>query len=220
MTAVASPNGGCALFEFTGALPRVKLYSNWQVNTNDDATLKMLASTNFDPWQTVLVSTPLPVAPAADATSQNVGSADFKRYAPDDPVFRGKKNRLWKQCGYCYAPKDIMFDAKTTTPSVLLLNDRFDPHWHVLVDGKPAELLRCNFIMRGVFLPPGAHTVEFLFKLPNGPLYVTLVAIAVGIFLCGFLWFASRQSGPDSKQLSAGAKPIAANKPARNDLKR
>ena len=64
LTAVASENGGCALFEFTGALPRAKLYSNWQVNTNDDATLKTLASTNFDPWQTVLVSTPLPGVPA------------------------------------------------------------------------------------------------------------------------------------------------------------
>jgi hypothetical protein len=198
LTAVVSENGGCALFEFTGALPRVKLYSNWQVNTTDDATLKTLASTNFNPWQTVLVSTPLPTAPAADATNQNVGSVEFKSYAP----------------------KDLRFSAQAPGPAVLLLNDRFDPHWHVLVDGKPAELLRCNFIMRGVFLPPGAHTVEFQFKLPNGPLYVTLVAIAVGIFLCGCLWFASKLTGPDSRQWGAGAKPIAANKPARNDLKR
>ena len=38
-----------ALFEFTGALPRAKLYSNWQVSTNDAATLKLLADKNFDP---------------------------------------------------------------------------------------------------------------------------------------------------------------------------
>jgi len=44
-------------------LPRARLYSNWQVSTNDDATLKTLVSTNFDPWQTVLVSTPLPGVP-------------------------------------------------------------------------------------------------------------------------------------------------------------
>ncbi|MGA2241501.1 MAG: hypothetical protein ABSH11_05630 [Verrucomicrobiota bacterium] len=220
LTVVPKDNGDYALIEFPGALPRVKLYSAWQVSTNDTATLKTLASTNFNPWQTVLVSTPLPGVPAANATDQNSSTVDFKRYVPDDPVFRGKKNHLWKQCGYCYAPKDIMFDAKTTTPSVLLLNDRFDPHWHVWVDGKPAELLRCNFIMRGVFLSPGAHTVEFQFKLPNGSLYVTLVAIAVGIFLCGFLWFASKQSEPDSRPWGAGAKPIVANKPARNDLKR
>jgi uncharacterized membrane protein YfhO len=76
---------------------------------------------------------------------------------------------------------------------VLLLNDRFDPHWSVLVDGKPAELLRCNFIMRGVYLTPGEHTVEFRFTLPKGPLYVSLTAIGVGIFLLGFLIFLERK---------------------------
>ena len=68
-----------ALFEFTGALPRTKLYSNWQVNTNDAATLKLLADKIFDPQQTVLVSTPLPAAPAANANS---GTVDFKSYKP------------------------------------------------------------------------------------------------------------------------------------------
>jgi len=55
------------------------------------------------------------------------------------------------------------------------------------VDGKPAELLRCNFIMRGVYLSPGQHTVEFDFSLPNKPLYLTLSAIGVGILLGGLL---------------------------------
>ena len=65
LAAVPKDTGDYALIEFTGALPRAKLYSNRQVSTNDDATLKMLESTNFDPWQTVLVSTPLPGVPVA-----------------------------------------------------------------------------------------------------------------------------------------------------------
>jgi hypothetical protein len=171
LTAVVGENGGCALFEFTGALPRAKLYSNWQVNTNDDATLKTLASTNFDPWQTVLVSMPLPVAAA---TNQNAGSVEFKSYAP----------------------KDILFNAQATVPAVLLLNDKFDPYWRVLVDGKPAELLRCNFIMRGVYLTPGQHTVEFQFSLPNKPLFVTLAALGTGLLLCGVLLVLTRRNRP------------------------
>ena len=56
------------------------------------------------------------------------------------------------------------------------------------VDGKSADLLRCNFIMRGVYLPaPGQHTVDFSFHLPNKPLYVTLAAFLVGLGLGGFL---------------------------------
>ena len=73
---------------------------------------------------------------------------------------------------------------------MLLLNDRFDPNWKVRVDGKPETLLRCNYIMRGVYLTPGAHTVEFRFQPPVGPLYVSLAAIGVGLVLLGLIWFA------------------------------
>ena len=198
-TAVPGDNGRYALIEFAGALPRVKLYSSWQVNTNDQAVLKTLTDLNFNPAGMVLISTPLPGLPAV-ATNENSGTVDFKRYVPDDPVFRGKRNNLWKQSGYCYAPKDIMFDAKAVAPAVLLLNDKFDPHWQVLVDGKPVELLRCNFIMRGVYLTPGAHTVEFKFTLPNRFLYISLAAIVVGVLLCGFLIFGERRRPASASQ--------------------
>ncbi|HYA79157.1 MAG TPA: hypothetical protein VED19_01450, partial [Candidatus Nitrosopolaris sp.] len=65
---------------------------------------------------------------------------------------------------------------------------------HVTINGRPATLLRCNFIMRGVFLPPGAHTVEFKFSLPHKPFYVTLTALGVGILLCGLLMIATRRN--------------------------
>ncbi len=121
----------------------------------------------------MLVSTPEPELAAA-ATNENSGSVEYQSYGP----------------------KHIVLSAQTTAPSVLLLNDKFDPHWRVTVDGKPADLLRCNFIMRGVYLPTsGQHTVDFSFSLPNGLLYATLAALMVGFGLCGFLWYSSRRSG-------------------------
>jgi hypothetical protein len=177
LTAYPNDNGNYALFEFTGALPRAKLYSNWQVNTNDQAVLKTLADLNFDPAKTVLVSTPQKNLPAV-ATNENSSTVEFKSYAP----------------------KHLAFAANATAPSVLLLNDKYDPHWSVTVDGKPAELLRCNFLMRGVYLTPGQHTVEFQFRLPNGPLYVTLTAVGIGILLCGFLIYLTQWSQPSAKQ--------------------
>jgi hypothetical protein len=170
LTAVANDTGPYALIEFTGALPRAKLYSNWQVNTNDESVLKTLAAADFDPAKTVLISTPQKDLPAV-ATNENSGTVEFKSYAP----------------------KKIVFDANATAPSVLLLNDKYDPGWRVTVDGKPAELLRCNFIMRGVYLAPGDHTVEFNFTLPNRLMYVTLAAIATGVILCGLLIFLGRK---------------------------
>ncbi len=167
ITAVPDNNGDYALFEYDGALPRAKLYSNWQVSTNDDETLKTLAAQNFNPEKTVLVSTALPAQP----TGGNTGTVEIASYTP----------------------KKIVLNAQANDPSVLLYNDRYDANWHVLVDGKPAELLHCNYIMRGVFLPAGTHTVEFQFYIPNKPLYITLTAIILGIILCGVLYVCRRQ---------------------------
>jgi hypothetical protein len=69
----------------------------------------------------------------------------------------------------------------------LLLNDRFDPDWKVYVDGKPAPLLRCNYIMRGVALAAGTHQVEFRFQTSLGGIYVSLAVIVAAVLLCGLL---------------------------------
>lgn len=199
LTAALNDSGSLAVLDFTGALPRAKLYSNWQVaaadpaqlqawvktiqshlppemkergealagqTTNDLATLHLLADPNFDPAKTVLIAAPAKGMPAS-STNGNSGTVDFQSYST----------------------KHIVLAANAAAPSVLLLNDKYDDNWHVSVDGKPAELLRCNYIMRGVYLSAGAHTVVFDYQLPSKPLDVTLAAIAVGVFLCGLLFF-------------------------------
>lgn len=177
LTAVISTNGNYALLEFTGALPRAQLFANWQASTNDQATLKELASVSFDPTRTVLVANPIPAPPVGAATNQNAGTVEFARYAP----------------------KDIVLKARADAPSVLLLCDKYDPNWQVWVDGKQEGLLRCNYIVRGVYLAPGQHTLEFRFRPPIGALYVTWAATALGLVLCGLL-VVSKDKGSGSNQ--------------------
>lgn len=165
LTAITMPLGRFALFEYSNALPRVKLYSQWQVNTNDAAALKQIFRPEFNPQSTVLVDRGLPSDSAAANTNSSAGTVDFASYAP----------------------KDLVLKAEVSAPSVLLLNDRFDPNWKVLVDGQPAEVLRCNYLMRGVHLQPGNHMVEFKFQPPYQLLYVSLAAIALAVLTLGLL---------------------------------
>jgi len=199
LTAVFNPNGPYAIFEFTGALPRAKIYSHWQVITNDQTALEQLGSTSFDPEQTVLVDTVMPGGQTPENAGGNTDAGGTVEFAS-------------------YASKRIVLKTKTDFASVLLLNDRFDPAWRVTVDGRPASLLRCNYIMRGVQLAPGAHTVEFTFQIPIGlpfarvaverdtqlvefvfkvpiglPSYITLSAFGVGLVLIGVLAMAGRR---------------------------
>ncbi len=160
-----------ALMEFTGALPRAKLYGSWQVNTNDAAVLESLAARDFDPARKVFVAEEItpPIG-----TNANTGTVEYSSYAP----------------------KHIVLNAKATVPAVLLLNDKYDPNWKVLVDGMPAPLLRCNYVMRGVQLPPGDHRVEFRYEPSTTALYISLAAVGLGLALLGFLAFSARRSAP------------------------
>ncbi len=88
-----------------------------------------------------------------------------------------------------YDSKNLVLNAHATNNSVLLLNDRFDPNWKVSVDGKPAPLLKCNYLMRGVYLETGDHKVEFKFLPPVRALYVSLAALAAAAVVLGVVLF-------------------------------
>lgn len=219
LTAIPSPDGPYALFEFTGALPRAKLFSSWltptddksaltalgkvhldpdnlamlqQVGTNDFLTLKELAAPEFDPAQFVMLASHL-AAPASRPAGTNGGTVEFTSYAP----------------------KEIHLHAVASAPSVLMLADKYDPNWQVWVDGKRAELLRCDYIMRGVFLQPGSHSVEFLFKPSNTSMYVSATAIGIGLLLLGFVVFSRSQPVPEPVQPAPASGQKAPASPGR-----
>ncbi len=175
-------NGPFALLEFTGALPRAKLYARWRVSTNGEATLKELANPDFDPQQLVLVANELPAGNTGLSTNQDAGAVTITRYGP----------------------KEIALRAQVKAPAVLLLNDKHHPAWKVRVDGQPAPLLRCNFIMRGVQLQPGEHTVEFRFQPPVVGLYVSLAAVLIGLGLVGFLLLSPQPAPPAGEAADTG----------------
>jgi hypothetical protein len=155
--------GPYSLIRFDGALPRAKLFSQWQVQTNDATTLETLAKREFDPQATVIVNAP--IAPSAAALGQAAGEVITQSYRP----------------------KEIRLTTQATDDSVLLLNDHWSAHWRVTVDDQPSELLRCNYVMRGVRLSPGSHEVVFRFQPPMTWLYVSLASLLGGFGLLGFV---------------------------------
>jgi uncharacterized membrane protein YfhO len=86
-----------------------------------------------------------------------------------------------------YQSKDLTLEADAKTSAVLLLNDHTGDFWNVWVDKVPGTVLRCNNIMRGVFVPAGHHIVEFRYQPPLKLLFVSLSAFGLGIILAGFV---------------------------------
>jgi hypothetical protein len=77
--------------------------------------------------------------------------------------------------------KRVVLDADLATAGVLVLSDAWYPGWRATVDGAPAPLLRADYALRAVALPPGHHVVEFTFR--SRPAELGLALSAVGL-LC------------------------------------
>ena len=154
--------GPIALVEFEGALPRAKLFANWKQGVPDSEALEILASPGFDPHQRVVVHEDGLPKPDKPAGTISLGSVEF------------------------VANRAKYIELKTPSTeinTVLLLNDRHNPDWQVTVDGKPARLLRANFLMRGVHLEPSkeGHTVVFRYLPSTTPLMVSSAAGLIGL---------------------------------------
>ncbi len=80
-----------------------------------------------------------------------------------------------------YEPNRVDVKTASAGPSVLVLGDNHYPGWRARVDGREAELLRVNYNLRGVALPPGEHEVSFVYR-PTSLLYglaLSLVTLAL-----------------------------------------
>jgi hypothetical protein len=175
ITARVDENGLWALLEFTGALPRAQLYSQWKAKVDDTAALSSLANPAFNPHNEVLVAEAID-APQPTGTNSSPGTVEFVRYSP----------------------KQLSLTTRAISPSVLLLNDHYDPSWQATVDGKAVPILRCNYMMRGIQLSPGEHTVEFRYRPSSDIFYVSLTFTLLGLALLIVLCWQSRASARDS----------------------
>ena len=156
---VLKPDGRFALVEFTAALPRAKLYSNWQQSTNAAATLKQLTAPDFNPHERVIVQADMPFAPTVGTNIS--GTVTFTRYTP----------------------KQITLAVSNSVPSLLLYNDKIAANWQATVDGKPEVMVRANFMMRGIPLPAGSHVVEMIYTAPTQGIYLSGTGILLGLLV-------------------------------------
>jgi hypothetical protein len=63
-----------------------------------------------------------------------------------------------------YRNKEVVVEADSADGGWVVLNDIWHPWWRAEVDGRRVEPLRANVLFRAVAVPPGRHTVHFVFR--------------------------------------------------------
>ncbi len=137
--------GDAYIYENPRALPRV-LFAGNALQADFDSLIKTGAWPTFDPKQTVLLDrliNPKEVEIKEDSRSVKLVS---------------------------YRNTEVIIEAESQMGGFVVLNDSWDDWWYVEVDGQPAQIERANVTFRAVAVPPGKHSVRFVFRPFRGAL--------------------------------------------------
>ena len=64
-----------------------------------------------------------------------------------------------------YSPKELKYRTRTRSEHAVIFSEIYYPEgWHLTIDGKPADLFRADWILRGAFIPAGDHEIVMRFE--------------------------------------------------------
>jgi hypothetical protein len=138
-----TPDGREIVLENRSVLPKAWLVPATVVIRDPRQTLAIMENPGFDPRQMALVETPPPI-PTTNGNAPQTGRGG------DVSVTR-------------YEREHIAINARAARNSLLVLGEKYYRGWKATVDGKPAKIYPVDHILRGVYLTPGAHEVEYVF---------------------------------------------------------
>lgn len=127
----------------------------------------------------------VPVAANSDALAY-LGSKDFNfdRYiALNGPVAANQNstNRVIPQQIVSYETWRVTSSVNAPSDGWLLFNTKYEPDWKAYVDGKKTPVYPANYLLMGVPVTKGVHSVEFRFEPENFSFFVSFFTILAGL---------------------------------------
>ena len=170
----SAPDGKHLVLENRSVLPKAWLVPSVLAVSQPQQILGIMQSSQFDPRKFAMVESepPIKLAVVGTALEPSAGSVNLLKYG-------GER---------------IDLSVDNAANAILVLGEKFERGWKARVDGKPADIQRVNYILRGVYLTAGKHKVEFMFDpLPfKTGKWLTLASFAVFAAFCLREW---RQQG-------------------------
>jgi membrane protein YfhO len=123
------------------SLPRAFLVGSQRVVSGADAARAAVTAAGFPARTTAVTEREIAGIPTSAASAAG-GRAAITEYERERVAVRTSASR----------------------PSLLVLTDSWFPGWKAKVDGKSTPVERVDYVIRGVKVPAGAHTVEFTYE--------------------------------------------------------
>ena len=92
--------------------------------------------------------------------------------------------------------REVATQASAGVDAFLVVSDVYYAGWQALVDGQPTPLYRTNYILRGLIVPAGEHTVDLVFR-PRSIFFGFAITLAsVPVLILGMLRSRRSSLGP------------------------
>jgi Bacterial membrane protein YfhO len=174
------------VFRNSNALPRVFLVDRQRTVGSESAAFAAITGPPFDARHVAVTERPLPGLPQdrGGTARAGAGAADLVLYQPERVVARAVAQRA----------------------SLLVLTDVYYPGWKASVDGHSAPLQRVDYLLRGVLVPPGGHTIELRYEPASwrAGWIVSVLALGVVAILLLLGWRSRRIA-----RVTSGDAPVA-----------
>jgi hypothetical protein len=114
------------------------------------------------------------VVPDADAEMAALSSMDLRKEAVLDQRFADKLAGLQLQADstdkislISYKPNEVIYESSSKGEGLAVFSEIYynvRNEWKVTIDGKPADQLRADYVLRALRVPAGKHTIQFRFE--------------------------------------------------------
>jgi membrane protein YfhO len=157
------------------AVPRALVAGQVLVSPGEPQTIGTIADPRFDPRRQVVIERDAPGA---------------ERLAGGGATTPAGRVRIADE-----ANSTVTLRAQMRRRGLVVLNDRLTEGWGVEVDGRRADVIRVNGVMRGVAVPAGEHEIVWHYTVPG--LRTGTILSGIGLLgllsACGLLLVARRR---------------------------
>jgi uncharacterized membrane protein YfhO len=92
----------------------------------------------------------------------------------------------------------IEYEVNGNGPQFAVFSEIYYPKgWNAYVDGKKTDYLNVNYVLRGIPVPAGKHSIKFVFEpesVQQGRSIMFIASILIAIILVGGLFMAWKES--------------------------